>query len=97
MGSIHFNKELKMKKVEITKNTGLRNNKRVAYVCGDYVCITRFETVRNQPLTGKNVHIVVSKESDWESANPYSLLVEFVDNDLPRIKTLKQFEEFASA
>ena len=86
-----------MKKVEITKNTGLRNNKRVAHVCGDYICITRFETVRNQPLTGKNVQIIVSKDSDWENANPYSLLLEYMDNDLPRIKNLKQFEEFATA
>ncbi len=77
-----------------------RFNVRVAHICGDYACITRFEHHTGLPLCNiKNkVRIVVSKDSDWENAHPYDLMFESMDNGLfNKFKNLEQFEEFARA
>tara|TARA_R100001460_G_scaffold86862_1_gene128301 strand:+ start:2272 stop:2550 length:279 start_codon:yes stop_codon:yes gene_type:complete len=88
-----------MEKVSIAKtnNNGLRNSKRVAWTCGDFVCITRFENNTGAPIEGKNVRIVVSKDADWENGDPYDLLFEYIDNKYGRIfKSLRDFEKFAT-
>ena len=90
-----------MEKVKIIKeDNNTRFNARVAHVCEDYVCITRFEYHKGLPLCNgtNNVRIIVSKNSDWENAHPYDLFFESIENGLfHKIKSLKEFEDFATA
>ena len=86
-----------MKKIEILKDTGYSNNKRIAYLCGNYVCITRFEYIDNAPITNRKVRVVVSNDTDWKNANPYNLFLNSIDNGLAtKFKNLEQFELYAN-